>query len=320
MATANEKSLVEWGSRLFYSMPKKGKHVQKTPSFGSGGISANEIRNRVRQAVSPRAKQVMVKITGGGRGMAPIAAHMRYIARQGQPEVGGRGKSLELEDQDGEKISGTEAIKELQGAWRVAGSFIEESSNRREAFNIVLSMPSGTPPEHVLSSAREFAKEHFKGHKYVFVMHADTDSPHVHLAVKAERWDGKRLNPRIADLQRWRESFAKSLQDRGIDAVATRAATRNQTRSPQAIWRVKAGDKVRAPRPAERAGKAGAQSRSDALESWQNLGKALATSPDATDRALATEVMSFIGQTFPQAKPGQAPLPDSPYRGPAPQR
>ena len=310
MATANERMLVEWGSRLFYSMPKKGKRVHKAATFNPGRISANEIRNRVRQAVSPRAKQVMVKITGGGRGMAPIAAHMRYIARQGKPEVGGRGKSLELEDQDGEKISGTEEIKALQSDWRVAGSFIEESSQRREAFNIVLSMPSTTPPEHVLDSAREFARDQFSGHKYVFVLHDDTDSPHVHLAVKAERWDGKRLNPRKADLQAWRESFAQKLQDRGIDAIATRAASRNQTRAPQAIWRLKAGEKVREPRPEDRSGESNAQSRAQALESWRHLGQALETSAEPGDLALALEVKRYVGENFE----GQTPRP-SPQQG-----
>ena len=33
----------------------------------------------------------MVKITGGGRGMKAIAAHFRYIGRQGKEEVGGKG-------------------------------------------------------------------------------------------------------------------------------------------------------------------------------------------------------------------------------------
>jgi hypothetical protein len=320
MAATSDKLLVEWGSRLFYSMPSKGSRVHKAPNFAPGRISANEIRNRVRQAISPRAKQVMVKITGGGRGMAPIAAHMRYIARQGKPEVGGRGKSLELEDQDGEKISGTEEIKGLQSDWRVAGSFIEESSQRREAFNIVLSMPAGTPPEHVLDSAREFACDHFTGHKYVFVMHNDTDSPHVHLAVKAERWDGKRLNPRKADLQEWRESFAQKLQDRGIDAIATRAASRNQTQASQAIWRLKAGDKVRAPRPNKRGGESSVQSSEMAHESWRHLGQALESSPLAGDRELAQEVKRYVGQTFGTPSQRQVPQQNPGDQRPAPRR
>ena len=180
----------------------------------------------------------------------------------------------------------------------MAGSFIPESSVRKEAFNIVLSMPAGTPAEHVVDSAREFAKEHFSGHKYVFVLHDDTDSPHVHLAVKAERWDGKRLNPRKADLQQWRESFAQKLQDRGIDAIATRAASRNQTQAPQAIWRLKAGEAVKKPRPAERSSGSTAASRSAAVESWTQLREALAASADPSDRALSVEVGNYMAKTF----------------------
>jgi len=320
MAKTTDGMLVEWGTRLFYSMPDKGKLVKKASTFKPGRITASEIRNRVRQAVSPRAKQVVVKISGGGRGMAPIAAHMRYIARQGKEEVGGRGKSLELEDQDGEKISGTQEIKALQHDWRVSGSFVEETSQRREAFNIVLSMPSGTPPEHVLDSARDFARDHFSGHKYVFVMHNDTDSPHVHLAVKAERWDGKRLNPRKADLQEWRESFAKRLQDRGIDAMATRAASRNQSRASQAIWRLRAGENVRAPRPGSRSGGSTAQSRAQAQESWRQLGQALEASPEPGDQALASEVKRYVSETFDGQQQRPAPQPGTREQRPSPKR
>ena len=47
--------------------------------------------------------------------------------------------------------------------------------------------------------------------------------PHVHLVVKAEHeYDGKRLNPRKADLQRWREKFAQNLTELGVAAAATR--------------------------------------------------------------------------------------------------
>ena len=304
MATTHDGLLLEWGSRLFFKMPAKGKHLKKAPSFGGGGMTVGEVRNRVRQVVNPRAKQVVVKITGGGKGMAPIAAHFRYIGRQGKPEVGGRGKSLEIEDQDGNILSGRDDIKALEADWRVAGSYIDDSAKRKEAFNIVLSMPAGTPPEHVLTAAREFAHEHFKGHKFVFVMHNDTDAPHVHLAVKAERWDGHRLNPRKADLQIWRQSFARSLQDRGVDAVATRAASRNQAIAAQPIWRLKTKTEIRKPRPAERSTASVERGRAEMIASWQGMAEALAKSDDPSDRALATEVHKYLGDTF---KPADAP-------------
>ena len=85
----------------------------------------------------------------------------------------------------------------------------------------MLSMPRGTDPL-MLFAAREFAKIEFADHRYVMVLHDHQANPHVHLSVKAESKHGQRLNPRKADLHRWRETFAERLRERGIDAEATR--------------------------------------------------------------------------------------------------
>ena len=63
------------------------------------------------------------------------------------------------------------------------------------------------------------------------VLHDHQANPHVHLSVKAQSRHGQRLNPRKADLQRWRETFAYRLREWGVDAEATRQATRGQQRS-----------------------------------------------------------------------------------------
>jgi hypothetical protein len=238
----------------------------------------------------------VVKISGGGRGMLAIAAHMRYISRQGKPEVGGRGESLELEDENGDKISGAHAIKDLHSDWRYAGSYVPDDTKRREACNIVLSMPAGTPSHHVLDAAREFARTTFDGHKYVFVLHEDTDSPHVHLAVKSERRDGVRLNPRKADLQRWRERFAARLQDRGVNAIATRSSTRGARRVPRELWHSrKPAGTVR--RPAREVGNSAA-ARIRAIEAWGGVATALVNSADQRDHELALDVVRYVGEQF----------------------
>ncbi|TAL64336.1 MAG: hypothetical protein EPN79_14420 [Burkholderiaceae bacterium] len=46
-------------------------------------------------------------------------------------------------------------------------------------------------------------------------------SPPVHLVVKVTAMDGTRLNPRKADLHRWREGFAQALREHGVEAAAT---------------------------------------------------------------------------------------------------
>jgi hypothetical protein len=72
------------------------------------------------------------------------------------------------------------------------------------------------------------------------VLHDHQANPHVHLSVRAESKNGRRLNPRKADLQRWREMFAERLRGWGIDAEASRQATRGERHSYEPIWRVKA--------------------------------------------------------------------------------
>ena len=103
------------------------------------------------------------------------------------------------------------------------------------------SMPSGTDPLIVQRAAREFAQAELSDHRYVMVLHDHQANPHVHLSVRAESRNGKRLNPLKADLQRWRETFAEKLRGWGIDAEATQQRTRGQVHNYEPIWRVKAG-------------------------------------------------------------------------------
>ena len=104
----------------------------------------------------------------------------------------------------------------------------------------MLSMPRGTDPLTVQRAAREFAQIELADHKYVMVLHDHQANPHVHISVRAESKHGKRLNPRKADLHRWREVFAEKLRGYGIDAEATRQATRGVARNHPHLWRLKA--------------------------------------------------------------------------------
>ena len=144
--------------------------------------------------------------------MKAIAAHFRYIAKDGR---------LPIEDDRGVVQQGKEELRDLVEQWRYGGSEIAETSPRREAFNIILSMPRGTDPLIVQRAAREFAQDELAEHRYVMVLHDHQANPHVHLSVRAESRHGRRLNPRKADLQRWRETFAEKLRGWGIEAEAT---------------------------------------------------------------------------------------------------
>ena len=140
-------------------------------------------------------------------------------------------------------------------------------------------MPPGTPAEVVRGATADAARELFEGHKYVFVLHEEQGAPHVHLAVRADCFDGVRLNPRKADLDRWRAVFARGLQDRGINAVATRQPVRAANCSYRKLWEEKAiqrGTLKRRP-PTNRTSAKTLVARADAIRSWEQIARALAT-------------------------------------------
>jgi len=129
----------------------------------------------------------------------------------------------------------------------------------------------------------------------VMVLHDHQANPHVHISVRAESRLGRRLNPRKADLHRWRETFAEKLRGHGIEAEATRQATRGQSQNYDPLWRVKAREngRLRTSRPSEKSSAAAKASRAQAVEAWMHIGQALARSGDSADRALAGSIATF---------------------------
>jgi hypothetical protein len=286
--------LLEWGSLLYYPEPKKvkagkdagllrllGANARKP--VGAGGVV--EIRSRILATVR-RAPQVMVKITGGAKGMKALRAHFNYISKRGK---------LEISDEQGNVTSGKDAVRELGDDWQVSGAYVPEISARKEAFHITLSMPAGTDEQGLQDAVWAFAAKEFADHKYVGVFHGHQANPHVHLVVKVQGRFGRRLNPRKADLQRWREGFAQALRERGIDAQATRQPTHGAVRPDQPIWRASSAlghqNKGLA---RERSGNPPTARLREALIAWGHVHNALAGSSEPSDRELARHVKSYL--------------------------
>ena len=120
-------------------------------------------------------------------------------------------------------------MADLKAEWRDGGMPIAADSTMRDAFHLVLSMPTRTDSLSVQRAARDFAKQEFSGFQYAMVLHTfETDPdphpsphPHMHLTVKAAGLDEARLNPRKADLQRWWEGFVEALREHGIEATTS---------------------------------------------------------------------------------------------------
>ena len=106
--------LVQWGERLFYPgnrIVRPQPHAE--PGSAARASAPRRSAQRIEATVVRRAPQVMVKVTGGGRGMKAIAAHLRYISKNGRLDDRGRARR--------QTLRGKEALRELADDWRFGG-------------------------------------------------------------------------------------------------------------------------------------------------------------------------------------------------------
>ncbi len=175
------------------------------------------IGQRTRHASKPVPRHLILRITEAAkRGIYRVIRHGSFQREKGWEEI------------------------------LAAGQYPAPRDGRRSArhtklvHNIVLSMPSPTPPEKFLAAARKFAREKFAlRHRYAMVLHTDQHHPHVHMVVKAESEDGRRLHIDKIMLRDWREDFARLMREQGIAVNATSRVVRcrNKGKGPDPIHR-----------------------------------------------------------------------------------
>src|SRR4051812_12121350 len=203
-------------------LPREGEPVLSIFSAGRRGPDGRPIQftqSQIAQIARTvrRTPEVMVKVTGGRTNSGAVAAHVSYIGRHGE---------LEIETDEGERITGRKEQRAVLGDWHLdlsPGQYRQQRNGEKAkrpiklVHNVVLSMPAPTPPEKVLAAAREFAREKFRGmHRYAMVLHTDQRHPHVHIVVKAESIQGPRLHVDKRMLRAWREDFAEKMREQGV--------------------------------------------------------------------------------------------------------
>lgn len=217
MTERNQRPLLD-----IASYGRRGPH-------GHGAFTPAE-REHISRTVG-RVPEVMVKVSGGGKSSGQVAAHFRYVDRNG---------TLEMETDDGERLSGrgianglvTDWDLELEGTKPPPGKLRTSTKQPKLAHNIIFSMPPGTPPDKLLAAVRTFAREEWAlKHRFMMALHTDEPHPHVHVVVKAMSEQGKRLNPNPTALRAWRAQFARHLRAQGIAANATERSVRGVSRS-----------------------------------------------------------------------------------------
>ena len=199
-------------------------------------LTWKEQKEQHRRTLS-RVPEVMIKVEGGGKTAADTKRYMDYISRDGQ---------LPATDDNGEKIAGKEAVKDLHRKWDM--DMGRGQGALHQSFNLVLSMPKGTDPDKLFVAVQRWAADQLPNHEYMMALHTPEtdpdpnppDHPHVHIALKAEDRDGKRIHIRKPMINTWREAFAEQLREQGIEANATRRRDRGVSKKAKssAEWHV----------------------------------------------------------------------------------
>ena len=201
--------------RTFLDLFSEGRAGPQPGRFT--GDQIEHIRRTVR-----RTPEVMVKVTGGGRSVGAVAAHLGYISHHG--ELGIETDEAEQVSKDGQRALLRDWHLELSaGQYRMPKQGDTRTRRIKLVHNIVLSMPAPTPPHKILAAAKVFAREKFGAtYRYAMVLHTHQQHPHVHLVVKAEAEVGRRrLHIDKAMLREWRQDFARTMREQGVPANAT---------------------------------------------------------------------------------------------------
>lgn len=234
--------LIEFNLEKALYSPVEVKHVRSEKKIGGKKQKSSEWRSKASRTANTKYTEVMVRITGFGRGAKHVNSNLLYMSRNGK---------VEIENELGERINGGKDVRSFSKDWVDDIKTSKRYPNRRDTMHLILSMPEGYKADSIKESARSFAKENFgKNHEYVMALHTDTKNPHCHITVKMRGHDGKRLDPRKEDIQKWRESFVQHLAHNNIVANATPRRSRGVVRKGyrNSLKHIRDGDKYRSPR------------------------------------------------------------------------
>ena len=182
--------------------------------LGNARRSKKQYRNDVKKKLNNlwvNAPEVMLKITSFSSSNKQVVDHLSNISRNGNVPI------FDSYDRD---------VSEERAAGDIARDIIEIKG--RKTMNMILSMPPGTPENSFVDATQDYLKKHFGNHDYHYAFHNNTDCYHAHVVVPMVDRNLKRINPRKADLEKWREGFAEELEIKGVPANAMKSLARGK--------------------------------------------------------------------------------------------
>ena len=249
-----------------FDWEKRGRIVDRDALYHSLGSRAADILRMPRSAASKGAtgwasgggsREAVLKVIAWSKSGFAAPTQARYIARARSADA--PEGLLALEDEQGNRILGQEAIAAALASWELSPDSANRSPawkkatpaertamaqkdalQRRQTAHLIFSVPAGSANRDQLNNAVRSALSATLGannYPYLFTVHDDHSArPHVHILVRARstpiaaggRSHALRLGP--SELDYLRKTFVEHAQAHGISVQATRRADRPELR------------------------------------------------------------------------------------------
>jgi len=185
--------------------PEKGKNKDKSSIL---------IQSAIHNAKG--YKQAVLVVSSFGKSNAQSSAYVDYMTQE---------NNTPLFDKDGAKIDHEQGLDNIK-------SWVEDTKKRkgtnRYTLHLILQSEPSANEEKAKNGMEDFLKKEFRKNDYMYVLHTDKESPHVHATIKMQGEDKKKIQATKSDLRRWRDSYAKSMREHGFFYTATSRASRGK--------------------------------------------------------------------------------------------
>lgn len=189
-------------------------------------MSNDEINRENRFAAALKAPEAIIHVTGYSRSANHSHRHMQYVTRDNSLMLTSIPDDWEIHGKQEQLHFLSEHVAHYDSAGsgsRVASDGSKPKRKPREAVNLVISFPFGISPEKAKSVSHEFLTENFSvEYEGYFVLHTDTDNPHVHASINLRNsHTHRKLRIQPKTLKRWRRQIARIARNHGIHMTAT---------------------------------------------------------------------------------------------------
>ncbi|PCI45372.1 MAG: hypothetical protein COB41_01905, partial [Proteobacteria bacterium] len=178
--------------------------------------------------LSSKKPQAILKVVSFAKGVKARTL-LEYVTRIGAEDEHGKPADLKFGNQFHGHLKGREAVQETYKSWQKDFERKKKGAKRepRHVTHIILSASTDNSEKSSMKvdfAANDFLDQYFQeqGFEYIYVTHRDTENPHVHVVVKNyNKRTGKKFHLSKEDTFHMRQEWVKSLEARGVEAVAT---------------------------------------------------------------------------------------------------